>query len=503
MKRTAKTLLACLLAAALLLTTGAAALAKNGPYVPEDPEGWNYAFLALYVYDENGSPVMETVGEGEESYEVQKSLPIYQDGKVTNRPGAVYDKASNTLTLTDFHEGNYELFVNLMGDDFTLTLHGRNRLSHIQVNGGGVMQPKWGGSLTINGDGELEVNLDKKLDEGILFFPQEEESVTLSFEGDAHVRVEGAVTPIFASSCTGEFTVKANGETVNMNKKNVEREVFKGVAGYWRESELNIPRATCDSDPDGIYGFWMWYTDESLTELSRVEIKKYCYLENYERYVENHKWENEHQTDNFGVCFDTVAEAEAAGYHPVLDGEGKQVWDKVTEYGNYSSYETLYQSKEGGTYVVVTDYSGEEPQSIVMGLTKLPEELGEDVYLFQPTHDGVKMEDLTAQTETMVFDDMFDYTFAAPTYTYDREGGEGPMFTLGDVDGDGKITAGDARLALRRAVDLETWNEMAPQFLSADVDMDGAVTASDARKILRAAVDLEDPRTWGVPGQPQ
>ena len=138
-----------------------------------------------------------------------------------------------------------------------------------------------------------------------------------------------------------------------------------------------------------------------------------------------------------------------------------------------------------------------------MGLTKLPEELGEDVYLFRPTSDPVDIDKLTEQTEIKVFDDMFDYTFAAPTYTYDREGGEGPMFTLGDVDGDGKITASDARLALRRAVDLETWNEMAPQFLSADVDMDGKVTASDARKILRAAVDLEDPKDWGVPGQPQ
>ena len=75
-------------------------------------------------------------------------------------------------------------------------------------------------------------------------------------------------------------------------------------------------------------------------------------------------------------------------------------------------------------------------------------------------------------------------------------GDDGPMFTLGDVDGDGEITAADARLALRRAVDLETWTEEAVQFLSADVDTDGVVTAADARKILRAAVDLENPADW-------
>ena len=61
----------------------------------------------------------------------------------------------------------------------------------------------------------------------------------------------------------------------------------------------------------------------------------------------------------------------------------------------------------------------------------------------------------------------------------------------GDVDGDSKITASDARLALRRAVDLETYAEGTPEFLACDIDKDGKVTASDARIILRIAVDLE------------
>ena len=71
-----------------------------------------------------------------------------------------------------------------------------------------------------------------------------------------------------------------------------------------------------------------------------------------------------------------------------------------------------------------------------------------------------------------------------------------PDVMPGDVDGDGRITAGDARLALRRAVDLETYAEGSKEFLACDVDKNGTVTAGDARMILRAAVDLEDPRTW-------
>ena len=66
----------------------------------------------------------------------------------------------------------------------------------------------------------------------------------------------------------------------------------------------------------------------------------------------------------------------------------------------------------------------------------------------------------------------------------------------GDVDFDGDITAADARLALRRAVELETFAEGSAQFVACDADRDNAVTAADARRILRAAVSLEDPADW-------
>ena len=67
---------------------------------------------------------------------------------------------------------------------------------------------------------------------------------------------------------------------------------------------------------------------------------------------------------------------------------------------------------------------------------------------------------------------------------------------LGDVDNDGKRTAGDARLALRQAVGLETYAEISREFVACDVDKDKKVTAGDARLILRAAVGLDDPGKW-------
>lgn len=60
---------------------------------------------------------------------------------------------------------------------------------------------------------------------------------------------------------------------------------------------------------------------------------------------------------------------------------------------------------------------------------------------------------------------------------------------MGDVDGDGKITAADARLILRRAAKLITLSM--EQEARADVDKDGKITAADARKVLRVSAGLE------------
>ena len=59
----------------------------------------------------------------------------------------------------------------------------------------------------------------------------------------------------------------------------------------------------------------------------------------------------------------------------------------------------------------------------------------------------------------------------------------------GDNDGDGRVTAADARFALRVAVGLETPNEW--QLKACLVTGGETVTAADARAILRAAVGLE------------
>ena len=64
-----------------------------------------------------------------------------------------------------------------------------------------------------------------------------------------------------------------------------------------------------------------------------------------------------------------------------------------------------------------------------------------------------------------------------------------PASMLGDVDLDGKITAKDARLALRVSAKLEALDTT--RFRAADLNGDGKVTASEARTILRVSAKLD------------
>ena len=81
---------------------------------------------------------------------------------------------------------------------------------------------------------------------------------------------------------------------------------------------------------------------------------------------------------------------------------------------------------------------------------------------------------------------------------FEKRSGE-PGFLLGDVDYDGEIKTGDARLALRIAIGLES--AITPgtgNYRAADIDLDGEVKTGDARLILRRAIGIIDEDKWGV-----
>lgn len=75
------------------------------------------------------------------------------------------------------------------------------------------------------------------------------------------------------------------------------------------------------------------------------------------------------------------------------------------------------------------------------------------------------------------------------TVKYDGKNELSEKNTLGDVDLSGKITAADARLALRYSAKLEKLSQ--EQLRNADVNKDLKVTSADARMILRVSAGLE------------
>ena len=74
--------------------------------------------------------------------------------------------------------------------------------------------------------------------------------------------------------------------------------------------------------------------------------------------------------------------------------------------------------------------------------------------------------------------------------TSEEASSEAPMpVKMGDLDGDGKITAVDARIALRISARLE--NPTKAQMEVGDLNKDGKITADEARAILRFAARLD------------
>lgn len=93
----------------------------------------------------------------------------------------------------------------------------------------------------------------------------------------------------------------------------------------------------------------------------------------------------------------------------------------------------------------------------------------------------------TLQTSELTNDSLAVFSFSDGKLKYDEAH---EYFLLGDVNGDGSVSASDARTALRYSVGLE---KVTPDRLPyMNCDGNDSITAADARIILRTSVGLED-----------
>lgn len=113
------------------------------------------------------------------------------------------------------------------------------------------------------------------------------------------------------------------------------------------------------------------------------------------------------------------------------------------------------------------------------------------------TEEDVTVEDTTvAETTTEA---PTEVTTEAPTEEVSEEESETQpekTYRLGDVNFDGKITAADARLALRFSAKVQT--PTADEFIVANVILDNTITAFDARQILRVAARIITEADLGI-----
>lgn len=115
-------------------------------------------------------------------------------------------------------------------------------------------------------------------------------------------------------------------------------------------------------------------------------------------------------------------------------------------------------------------------------------------YIDQQASDGsisftLKPKELTAGTSYSVY---LSTTSKAVTKVASFQYGEKPVYTLGDVNGDGYIDSRDALLVLQHAARLDGSELSGSNFSAADVNKDSVVDSRDALLILKYAARLID-----------
>ena len=156
--------------------------AANGPNTGE------YSAAYINIYNRGGTNINHFV---------------YVTGsqKAETVKGAVYDKKTNTLTLTNYKHPTMSIEANEMGDDFKIKLVGDNQIKSLIVWGYG-----YGGSVEILGDGTLTINKNKEKNCGITMQPEGTKAV-LKVSGKAVVDVYAGTDkmPFYVNSISEKY----------------------------------------------------------------------------------------------------------------------------------------------------------------------------------------------------------------------------------------------------------------------------------------------------------
>ena len=238
-------LLAGLLTLCMAVGMAVPAFAANGPSFGD----YSYAYLRL--------------GNSEDGYQTL----FANSGQIDDVSGAVYDKASNTVTLTNYNNPTNILVANEMGDDLKLNLVGDNHISELVVYGFG-----WGGNLEITGDGSLTINENKTSQTAAIRFMAEGTQGLLKVGSNASVTAyksagENTYSAAFVSTTSSTLPFQGNLEAaLTMTPDSgVEGEYAVGATVIYEDEESYANRtwqlATKDNDGK-LYGIYFFEANE-------------------------------------------------------------------------------------------------------------------------------------------------------------------------------------------------------------------------------------------------
>lgn len=180
------------------------------------------------------------------------------------------------------------------------------------------------------------------------------------------------------------------------------------------------------------------------------------------------------------LVFSVPADTKAGTYNVDIDYDKEEIYDSALKNINVAINEGSVTVREKIDFINTDRIKLCDSYAYFISGTKVSELLisSPDGTVIKDKNEEVVKDGFLKSGYTVIFSDNTDVTCVC----------------FGDADGDGKISASDARKTLRFAVSLE--KEELWQKEAADVDFNGIISSSDAREILRSSVGLSDAGKW-------
>ena len=222
--------------------------------------------MAVPAFAENGPSSGDMSSAWVQLVQGETGKFLYSNsGKVDTVEGAVYDKSTNTITLTNYNHPEMTLATNEMGDDLKLHLVGDNHIAELVVWGFG-----WGGNLEITGDGSLTINENKTSQIAAIRFMAEGTQGLLKVGSNASVTAyksagENTYSAAFVSTTSSTLPFQGNLEAaLTMTPDSgVEGEYAVGATVIYEESYDNRTWQLATKDNDGkLYGIYFFEANE-------------------------------------------------------------------------------------------------------------------------------------------------------------------------------------------------------------------------------------------------